>query len=77
MAQINGQRQDFGVELWLALSLPAQQAVDGEGVTQIVQPWAGLQGGPTQLIPERTEGGPDLLISQPLSLFIEEEGAAL
>jgi hypothetical protein len=46
-------------------------------LTQIVQTWAGLPGGPTQLIPQRTEGGPDLLISQPLALFIEEEGAAL
>lgn len=42
MAQIDRQGEDFGIELFLALAIPAQQALDGEGVAQIVQTGAGL-----------------------------------
>jgi hypothetical protein len=33
MAQIDRQREDFGVEGFLALAIPTQQALDGKGVT--------------------------------------------
>jgi hypothetical protein len=32
MAQIDRQREDFGVEGFLALAIPTQQALDGKGV---------------------------------------------
>jgi hypothetical protein len=35
MAQIDRQGEDFGIELFLALAIPAQQALDGEGVAII------------------------------------------
>jgi len=41
MAQLDRQGEDFGVKFFLPFSIPAQQALDGEGVAQIVQAGAG------------------------------------
>ncbi len=35
MAQVHRQAQDLGIELFLALSVPTQQAIDGEGMALI------------------------------------------
>ena len=58
MAQIDRQREDFGVEFFLALAIPAQQALDGKGVAQIVQAGAGLLVVPAQLLAQRGEAVP-------------------
>jgi hypothetical protein len=50
MAQIDRQGEDLGVEFFLALAIPAQQALDGEGVAQIVQTRVGSLILPAQLV---------------------------
>jgi hypothetical protein len=49
MAQIDRQGEDLGVEFCVALAIPAQQALDGEGMAQVVQTGVGSLILPAQL----------------------------
>src|SRR5664279_3727871 len=70
MAQIDRQGEDLGVEFFLALAIPAQQALDGEGVAQIVQPGVGSLILPAQLVAQRPEGSAHLPIGKPLTVSL-------
>lgn len=72
MPQIDRQGEDFGVEFLLALAIPTQQALDGEGVAQIVQAGAGLLMVPAQLMTQGGESLARLAVGQRLGPLIKE-----
>src|ERR1043166_7513393 len=71
--QIDRQGKDFGVELLLALAIPAQQTLDGEGVAQIVQAGTRLLCLPAQLMTQRGERLAGLPIRQRFGPLVKEK----